>query len=85
MVFPQGEVGRIQGEWKDGFLEGKGRVEQTAGGWQEAVFRLTLHFVLFGTLSAGLAVLTDLPGLLALQATPTATSGNIPCWFWAKF
>ena len=52
MVFPQGEVGRIQGEWKDGFLEGKGRVEQTAGGWQEAVFRLTLHFVLFSTLSA---------------------------------
>ena len=33
-------------------------------------------------LHAGLAVPTDLPGLLALQATPIATSGNIPCWFW---
>ena len=39
VVFPQGEVARIQGEWKDGFLEGKGKVEQTAGGWQEAIFR----------------------------------------------
>ena len=39
VVFPQGEVQRVQGEWKDGFLEGKGKVEQTAGGWQEAIFR----------------------------------------------
>ena len=39
VVFPQGEIQRIQGEWKDGFLEGKGKVEQTAGGWQEAIFR----------------------------------------------
>ena len=39
VVFPQGEVQRVQGEWKNGFLEGKGKVEQTAGGWQEAIFR----------------------------------------------
>ena len=39
VVYPQGEVQRVQGEWKDGFLEGKGRIEQTAGGWQEAIFR----------------------------------------------
>ena len=39
VVYPQGEIQRVQGEWKDGFLEGKGRIEQTAGGWQEAIFR----------------------------------------------
>ena len=76
VVYPQGEVQRVQGEWKDGFLEGKGRVEQTAGGWQDAIFRWLLRPARYRNVSIGLDVLTDLRGPLALQAIRTATSGE---------
>lgn len=35
----QGEVGRVEGIWVNGFLEGRGREVWTAGGWKEAVYR----------------------------------------------